>query len=124
MSPLDSTFAVASPLAAAVDWFRTLLLGSTGTIVAILAVSGVGFLVLSGRLPVRRGAAVIFGCFILFSAATIAGALTGTPSPANAEVPAQASPPPPPPSPPPALQNYDPYAGASLRMQGQRDLLH
>jgi type IV secretory pathway VirB2 component (pilin) len=89
--------------AAAVGWLQATLLGTVATAVAVIAVASVGFLLLSGRIDVRRGAQVVCGCYILFGASAIASgivlALNGGDSPLPVE-----SPPPPPayPAPPPA----------------------
>jgi len=76
---------------------------------------------LTGRIDVRRAARVVFGCFILFGASTIAGGLMsavrggvgGEIELANTAPPPQL-PPPPATAPATAVQPYDPYAGAAL----------
>ena len=55
----------------ALHWIQGTLLGTTATVVAVLAVAFVGFMMLTGRMNWRHGAAVIIGCFILFGAASI-----------------------------------------------------
>lgn len=122
MSLADSGAHGGQSLPDAVDWLRALILGSIGTTVAILAVASVGLLMLSGRVPARRGARVILGCFILFSAGTIAnGLLAGTtlaggefaiPVPAAPAYEASV----------PASVPYDPYEGAAAPARRQRDL--
>lgn len=102
----------------AVHWWRDVLLGSVGTAVAVLAVSVLGVLMFTGRLPVRRGATVVLGCFILFSAASIADGITSgvsrsAPEPSPVPVAARAAYTPTVPKPVP----YDPYAGASVPSQ-------
>jgi len=110
----------ASPLIAAVQWLEAVTLGTIATSIALIAVAGIGFLMLSGRLPIRRGASVIAGCFILFGAPTIAAGILGavqpgSPAAAQAE---QAVPSPPSPLPTPrATQAYDPYAGAAVPLR-------
>lgn len=97
----------------AVSWLRSALLGTVATTVAVLAIAAIGLLMLNGRVPARRAPAIVLGCFILFSAGTIADALVGggrgqSPDPA---------PPPPQQSYTPAIARpvpYDPYAGASV----------
>lgn len=105
--------------AGAISWLQGALLGTIATTVAVIAVAAVGFLLMAGRIDVRRGAQVILGCFILFGASTIAAGIVGLagdkgPS-ANEGLPPQA----------PALAGpwqaqglkaapYDPYAGAAL----------
>ena len=96
------------------EWISAILLGPSATAVAVIAVACFGFLLLSGRLPVRRGILALFGCFILFAASALADALTGgfnttDAEPAPLPVPqAQYSPT------TPKVTPYDPYAGASV----------
>ena len=58
-------------LVSAVNWLQGTLLGTVATVVAVIAVASVGFMMLTGRINWRHGAVVIFGCFILFGAASI-----------------------------------------------------
>lgn len=105
-----------SALVHAIDWLQGVVLGSVANIIAVIAVAAIGFLMLTGRLDLRRGAVVVLGCFIIFGARVIALAI----SPAATVIslsPDEADPPAPPsaaPTPTPAHQPYDPYAGASL----------
>lgn len=62
----------------AVNWVQGTLLGAVATAVAVIAVAGVGFMMLTGRMDWRRGAMVILGCFILFGAAVIVGGIRAT----------------------------------------------
>ncbi len=64
-----------SVLLAGVSWLQGTLLGNVATAVAVIAVAGVGFMMLTGRLNWRYGATVILGCFILFGAAAIVGGI-------------------------------------------------
>jgi type IV secretion system protein VirB2 len=59
------------PIIAAIGWMEGTLLGNVATAVAVMAVAAVGFMMLTGRLNWRFGATVIFGCFVLFGAASI-----------------------------------------------------
>jgi type IV secretory pathway VirB2 component (pilin) len=68
----------ASVLRAASQWSVATLSGSLATGIAIIAVAGVGLMMLSGRIDVRRGAMVIVGCFMLFGAPAIAEGLLGS----------------------------------------------
>lgn len=61
----------------AVQWLESALLGSLATVVATLAIAGVGFLMLSGRFEPRRASIVILGCFLLFGSGVIASGLVG-----------------------------------------------
>ncbi|MBV1917057.1 MAG: TrbC/VirB2 family protein [Sphingomonadaceae bacterium] len=59
------------PIVAALAWLQGTLLGNVATAVAVMAVAGVGFMMLTGRLNWRFGATVIIGVFILFGASAI-----------------------------------------------------
>ncbi|HEX8301316.1 TrbC/VirB2 family protein [Sphingomonas sp.] len=111
----------ASPLLAAVSWLQGTILGTVATSIALIAVASIGLMMLSGRMPLRRGATVLLGCFILFGASSIAAGIQAmatlagdaarqypAPRGGNAGSPPHASPQP---SPAPG---YDPYAGASV----------
>jgi type IV secretion system protein VirB2 len=76
---MNSAFEASSPnvFLEVVRWLQGTLLGTLATAVALIAVASVGFLLLSGRIDVRRGAQVIFGCFVLFGASTIAAGIVG-----------------------------------------------
>ena len=106
----------ASPIGNAAQWLSGTLLGSVAVTLCILAIALVGLLMLGGRLPIKHGLRTIIGCFVIFGAPVIAGALTLT----GKEIAG--------PSSLPILaaeredlrddlpqSNYDPYAGASLR---------
>jgi type IV secretory pathway VirB2 component (pilin) len=110
-----------SAVVAAVAWLQGTLLGTVATVLATICVAAVGLMMLSGRVPVRRGLSAILGCFILFGASTIAagirdsvtglgGDVAWTP-PAPAPLPVAAVAPPPPKPPAPAA---DPFAGAAV----------
>src|SRR3954469_17388888 len=92
------------PLAAAVGWLQGTLLGTVATTLAVIAVAAVGMMMLTGRINVRRGASVVFGCFILFGASSIAAGIL--PAVAAADFGSAPLPPPYQPeveAPPPAL---------------------
>ncbi|MDP9421349.1 MAG: TrbC/VirB2 family protein [Pseudomonadota bacterium] len=111
-----------SALLAAARWLEGLVQGPVATTVALLAIASTGLMMLTGRLPVRRGLAAVLGCFILFGAPAIARGIMGAapavanpeplPLPAIVTFTAPTFTPPPPPPPPPV--NHDPYAGASI----------
>lgn len=109
-----------SSLVLAARWIESVLLGTTATLVAIITVAGLGFLLLTGRIDLRRGATVVLGCFILFGAPVIADALyqlTGLGGQVASYIPpiVQAPPPAPLPTrPTPPVNVFDPYAGASV----------
>lgn len=106
-------------LLSSAQWVQATLLGTFATAVAVIAVASIGFLMLNGRVNIRRGITVILGCFILFGAASIANGLRG----AAVGVTEQVDTAPPHrvvveptlvvPAAVPAAE--DPYAGASLR---------
>lgn len=64
-------------LVGAADWIGALLTGSIAITVATLAIAAVGFLMLTGRVPVGRAGPIVLGCFILFSAQVIGRGLAG-----------------------------------------------
>lgn len=104
-------------LPSAVQWIEAVLLGQVGTMIAVLAIAGVGFAMLQGRIALRQGIRVVLGCFILFGAPLIAQGLAGMARGANDPPPVAIAAPPAPiaiPTPPPP--NPDPYAGASVPM--------
>lgn len=66
------------PIVGALSWLQGTLLGTVATVAAVIAVAGVGFMMLTGRINWRYGAVVILGCFILFGAASIVGGIQST----------------------------------------------
>lgn len=111
----------ASVLLPAVEWAQGTLLGTLASIVAVISVASIGFAMLSGRVDVRRGMAILIGCFILFGAPAIANGLRTARDVIGVEH-SQSEPMPPSPVfmqlPPPARSpnpnSFDPYAGASV----------
>lgn len=108
-----------SAIAGGISWVEGAALGSIATMVAVIAVAAIGLLMLSGRLDLRRGIAVVLGCFLLFGATDIATALAGLASsdrvtiePSATTQSAQFSNHLSSLAPHPAA--YDPYAGASV----------
>lgn len=65
-------------LVSAMGWLQGTLLGTVATVAAVIAVASVGLLMLTGRINWRYGATVIFGCFILFGAASIVAGIRTT----------------------------------------------
>lgn len=110
-----------SALLAAARWLEVLVQGPAATTLAVLAIAATGLMMLTGRLPARRGLVVTLGCFVLFGAPALArGVMGAATTVADAEPVAVPQPaaftapvfsPPPPPAPPAAA---DPYAGASI----------
>ncbi len=101
----------------AANWVRSLLLGTPAVAIATIAIAGIGFLMLQGRLPIRRALIAVLGCFIIFGSTSIARGLLAIeaivvdPAPPPASVPGPVSTPM---APPPQPTVYDPYAGASV----------
>ena len=107
-----------SPSEGASDWIVSLLSGEIATALCVIAVALLGYMMLAGRMPLRRVLQVVLGCFMLLGASTIAAGLQQFGEGARGErageqiiVPDESlshrRPLPP--------ANYDPYAGASLR---------
>jgi type IV secretory pathway VirB2 component (pilin) len=97
-------------------WIEGVVLDEIALGLCVIAVALIGALMLTGRLPLREGARIVVGCFVLLGAPVIAvGFVSGGSGVGEASV---TSPPvavqidDPRPELPPA--NYDPYAGASL----------
>jgi type IV secretion system protein VirB2 len=63
------------PIVGAIEWLQGTLLGNVATAVAVIAVAGVGFMMLTGRINWKYGATVVIGLFILFGAASIVGGI-------------------------------------------------
>jgi hypothetical protein len=88
---------------------------------ALLAIASIGFLMLSGRVDVRRSAGIILGCFIIFGASTIAAGIHAAISGGENAAPLPKLKPPSyyPPASPAVPQSVpaatDPYAGAAVR---------
>jgi type IV secretory pathway VirB2 component (pilin) len=111
-----------SALLAAVSWLQGTVLGTVATTVALVAIAGVGLMMLTGRIHVRRGATVTLGCFILFGAPGIAAGIRNVAQDRSDPVPSQPaseelSPLASVPKPKVPSAGYDPYAGASLPPQ-------
>jgi type IV secretion system protein VirB2 len=110
-----------SAIGAATGWVSNLLFGPLATTIYIIAIAWIGFAMLSGRIEIRRGLAVVLGCFLLFGAR---GIVEGLRSAAVSEsTPTIAAAPPPPvfakPAPSEGVPNgYDPYAGAAVIRPG------
>jgi type IV secretion system protein VirB2 len=107
-------------LGAAMRWLQGTLLGPIAAIVAVIAVATVGFMMLTGRIEVRRAVRVVLGCFIIFGASTIATGIVAALS-ASPSGPGQNAMGPPPFDGPPAAVPVnsvpavtDPYAGAAV----------
>lgn len=103
-----------SPLLAAALWVQGTLLGTIATSVAIIAVGAAGAAMLLGRLNIRRGSTVVWGCFILFGAPTIAVGIRSALSQGDAPQTASYTPAVPPPALTTATSPFDPYAGAAV----------
>ncbi len=111
-----------SVITSAENWISGLIFGQLANVIAVIAIAWVGLAMLSGRVDIRRGMAVVLGCFLLFGAKGIANGLR---SAALAEAaPVAANVPPPPTFAPPLPTanvpvGYDPYAGAAVMPPGK-----
>lgn len=105
------------PLASSAQWLEGVVFGQVAVSLCMIAVAVVGFVMLSGRLPVRRGLWTVLGCFVLLGAPVIAGvfmdgrrsevaARIAAPAIERPELDAREELPP---------AENDPYAGASFR---------
>jgi type IV secretion system protein VirB2 len=109
--------APASAITSAASWIGDLLFGTLATTVAVIAIACVGLAMLSGRIEIRRGLAVVFGCFLVFGARGIADGLRSSSISDSTRVVTRVPPPPTFAKPPPAANapnGYDPYAGAAV----------
>lgn len=100
--------------AAALAWIEGTLLGTVATTAAVIAVASVGFLMLTGRIDLRRAAQVVAGCFIIFGASAISSGIAGAISGSGPQPRAVQPPPLPAPAAAPPGPAYDPYAGAAV----------
>ena len=111
---------MSNSIGSALGWIEGTVLGTVATAVAVIAVAWIGFLMLSGRIDVRRAAHVILGCFIVFGASIMAAGIHsaiagGESDAATTEI----APPPYYPlasaaAPQAGPSGYDPYAGAAV----------
>jgi type IV secretory pathway VirB2 component (pilin) len=95
----------------ALQWAISVLYGPLGTTIAIISIALLGALMLTGRMPMRRGMQMVLALFLFFGAATLATifvsqAPTATPTTAIADNAI-------PPTDVEATNVFDPYAGAS-----------
>lgn len=65
-----------SALVDAANWIEGFVQGPIASSIAALAIAALGFSMLRGRLPIRRGLSAVVGCSILFGAPVIARGLT------------------------------------------------
>jgi type IV secretory pathway VirB2 component (pilin) len=112
----------AGALGLAIVWIAGVLTGSLAIAVATTAVAVIGIGMMSGRIDLRKGAATIAGCFVLFGAGSIADGLIALASGKSGGVPAAVkivvqAPPPQIHLPAAPSQVYDPYAGAAVPVQ-------
>lgn len=111
-----------SAISNATNWVSDLLFGPLATAIAVIAMAWVGIAMLSGRIDIRRGLSVIFGCFLLFGARGVADGLQSAVT-SEGGMPIAAVPPPPvyprAPTPTDNANTFDPYAGAAVTRPGQ-----
>lgn len=65
------------PITNALLWMQNILLGPVATSLAVMAVAGVGFMMLTGRMNWRYGGTVIVGVFIIFGAPRLVASISG-----------------------------------------------
>ena len=65
------------PISSALLWMQSILLGPIATTLAVMAVAGVGFMMLTGRMNWRYGGTVIIGVFIIFGAPRLVATISG-----------------------------------------------
>lgn len=65
------------PITSALVWMQGILLGPIATSLAVMAVAGVGFMMLTGRMNWRYGGTVIIGVFIIFGAPRLVASIGG-----------------------------------------------
>jgi type IV secretory pathway VirB2 component (pilin) len=65
------------PITSALMWMQGILLGPIATSLAVMAVAGVGFMMLTGRINWRYGGTVIIGVFIIFGAPRLVASIGG-----------------------------------------------
>lgn len=73
----QSTNQGGDPVTSALLWMQSILLGPIATALAVMAVAGVGFMMLTGRMNWRYGATVIIGVFIIFGAPRLVATIGG-----------------------------------------------
>lgn len=73
----QSTNQGGDPITSALLWMQGILLGPIATALAVMAVAGVGFMMLTGRMNWRYGATVIIGVFIIFGAPRLVATISG-----------------------------------------------
>ena len=70
----------AKPVESSLGWIETVLFGQIAVTLCVLAVAFIGLLMLTGRMPVKRGMMVVIGCFVLLGAPIIAAGVMGAAS--------------------------------------------
>lgn len=65
-----------TPMVESARWIEGVMLGEIALGVCVIAVALIGALMLTGRLPLREGARVVIGCFVLLGAPVIAVGFT------------------------------------------------
>lgn len=116
-SVVGSLFEAPEPsvIGSAMEWCLSLVSGPLVTAIATVAVAGIGFALLAGRLPMRRAVTVVVGIFLMAGA----GSATHTVQIVTSEQESSTAPLPSTPRPvygnTPSPNAFDPYAGASVQ---------
>lgn len=76
-APQSAVQTGADPITNALQWMQAILLGPIATSLAVMAVAGVGFMMLTGRMNWRYGGTVIVGVFIIFGAPRLVAGISG-----------------------------------------------
>ena len=121
MTPSPYLQSDGTALLQAAQWCEAVARGPAMTIVATLAIAGIGMGMLGGRVSARRGLSAVIGCFVVFGAPTIslglmsaASTMTDTAYPEPLPAVIVPGPQPDPPQRPQPPLNNDPYAGAAV----------
>jgi len=113
-----------SVIVAAIAWIEQIFSGTAASVLATIAIASVGFMMLAGRIDVRRAITIVLGCFMVFGAASIAHGLLATVR-GGTTAPVAAVEAPPAPSYPqattgpatPSAKGHDPYAAVAVPAQ-------
>ena len=84
-----------TPMAESARWIEGVMLGEIALGLCVIAVAVIGALMLTGRLPLRQGARIMAGSFVLLGAPVIASGFVGGGGRGRARVSAAIGPAPP-----------------------------
>lgn len=75
-----------TPMVESARWIEGVMLGEIALGVCVIALAFIGTLMLTGRLPLREGARIVVGCFVLLAAPLIAAAFMSNSPRANDDI--------------------------------------